>query len=271
MADDASGSGTSIMFLLSSTLVLALGALIGWYILSKQSAAISQKSLAIASGTTISQPKNTVVITGPMGSGKTSLWCHLRFPATSASSAAPRTQTSMAINAARIDEGRAYLVDVPGHQKFRFDRDTQLKAARAVVFMVDSVQVARDIRATAETLYDVLANASVQENECPVLVLCNKQDDALALPNVRVKEMLEEEIDGLRGSRQAGLDSLQGTVDDDAAVEEKAGDYLGIDGKKFVFEDLCHPVQFNESSMVIGHDAGGLEQVERWISESLHT
>ncbi|KAJ2349802.1 hypothetical protein IWW50_006384 [Coemansia erecta] len=280
MADDAASSGTSSTLLLSSILVLALTMLFGWYILSKQSAAISQKSMALASGaTTLSSPnKNTVIIAGPMGTGKTALWCHLRFTATSATRAVPRTQTSMAINAAHthVDGSRAYLVDVPGHQKFRFDRDTQLAAARAVVFVVDSVEAARDIRPTAETLYDVLANRHVQEKECPVLVLCNKQDDPLALANVRIKALLEEEIDVLRGSRQAGLDSLQGTAhgsaaayDDDAAAEERASDFLGFDGKKFAFEDLSHPVQFNESSMVVGHDAGGLEQVERWIADAL--
>ncbi|KAJ2794459.1 hypothetical protein H4R20_006218 [Coemansia guatemalensis] len=188
----------------------------------------------------------------------------------------------MGINAADafIDETQAYLVDVPGHQKYRYDRDTQLQAARAVVFVVDSAAVSQDIRPTAETLYDVLANRNMQTSECPVLVLCNKQDDPMALSNARIKELLEEEIDSLRTSRQAGLDSLRGDSlgaagagahgDDDAAVEEKMQDFLGFDGKRFCFEDLSQPVQFNESSMVLGHDAGGLELVERWIADALH-
>ncbi|KAJ2455309.1 hypothetical protein EV183_000845 [Coemansia sp. RSA 2336] len=254
--------------------VLLVLALAGWYWLQQQSAAISKQSLAMASGSgsasqsTSRQPK--VVITGLMSTGKTALWCHLRFSQTSVKSAAPMTQTSMALNIAEafVNETRALLVDVPGHQKFHFDRTTQLSQASAVVFVVDSARVAQDIREAAECLYDVLANQHVQEKEVPVLVVCNKQDDPLALANTRVQGLLEEEIDRLRGSRQAGLDSVQDAAGDDAA-EERARDFLGFEGKRFAFEDVVSPVQFNEATMVVGHDAGGLEQIERWIADAL--
>ncbi|KAJ2628911.1 hypothetical protein H4R22_003629 [Coemansia sp. RSA 1290] len=253
--------------------VLLVLALAGWYLLQQQSAAISNKSLAMASGsassTSSKQPK--VVITGLMNTGKTALWCHLRFSQTSVKSAAPMTQTSMALNIAEayVNETRALLVDVPGHQKFHFDRTTQLSQARAVVFVVDSAQLAKNTREAAECLYEVLANQHVQEKEVPVLVVCNKQDDPLALANTRIQALLEDEIDRLRGSRQAGLDSVQDTAYDDAAAEERARDFLGFEGKRFAFEDVVSPVQFNEATMVVGHDAGGLEQIERWIADAL--
>ncbi|KAJ1662899.1 hypothetical protein GGF38_003264, partial [Coemansia sp. RSA 25] len=111
------------------------------------------------------------------------------------------------------------------------------------------------------------------------------QDDPMALSNVRVKALLEDEIDKLRASRQAGLDSLRaahvaasgargaaaGGDDDDAAADERISDFLGYDGKKFSFEDLPNPIQINESSLVLGHDTSGLEQVERWIADTLHS
>ncbi|KAJ1834040.1 hypothetical protein LPJ63_002278 [Coemansia sp. RSA 2711] len=273
MADAGEQSGGGSMFLASSLLALALAALIGWYLVQQQSAAISQKSLAIARGTTTRARGQRVVITGPPGTGKTALWLHLRFTATSAGRAVPRTQTSLAVNEADafVDETCACLVDVPGHPRFARERDEQLRGARAVVFVLDGAAVARDVRPTAEALYDVLACRHVQDSECPVLVVCNKQDDPLALANSRAKLLLEAEFDVLRASRQAGLDSLQAARDaDDAAAEERAADYLGVDGKPFAFEDLALPVQFNEASMMVGHDAGGLEHIERWIADALH-
>ncbi|KAI9502800.1 hypothetical protein GGI25_005184 [Coemansia spiralis] len=286
-----------MLVLIIAILLLISGALV-WFVLNQQSAAISKQGIALAAGTPAAsllatrrgKVDNAVVITGPSGSGKTSLWYHLRFPTFRSSSgdqnkkALPDTQTSMAINTAETDvhEANALLVDVPGHPKFKFDRDSHLALAKGVVFVVDSSTISQSLRPIAESLYDVLANSHIQRKECPVLLLCNKQDEPSSLSNTRIKAMLEDEIDRLRSSRQAALDSLRDTGsdlqpskylagNDDDAAEEKANDFLGYDGKKFSFEDLQTPVQINESSMFVGHDAGGLEQIERWIADTIHS
>ncbi|KAJ1955219.1 hypothetical protein EC988_002002 [Linderina pennispora] len=196
-----------------------------------------------------------------MGAGKTTLYTQLKYKKQQP------TQTSMAVNASEVtvDSTRAFLVDVPGHQKFLFDRDAQLAGARGVVFVVDSVAIADNVRETAEQLYEVLANSKVQELETPVLVVCNKQDEMAALTNTRVRKLLEDEIDNLRGSRQAALDALGDTAEDDA----RAGDFLGYDGKKFSFDDIQNDVQFNECVLAQGHDLGGVTYVESWIGEAL--
>ncbi|KAJ2573787.1 hypothetical protein GGH95_004008 [Coemansia sp. RSA 1836] len=286
----ASSGGSGSYVVIGTLLVISVGAIV-WFLLNQQSAAISSKSIALASGNSMhglssAQKKrnNAIVIVGPMGAGKTALWTRLRFPD---SKDQPETQTSMSVNAAEvhINESNAYLVDIPGHQKYRQDRDSYLPMARGIIFVVDSTRAAETVRPTAELIYDVLANNKVQTNETPVLLLCNKQDDPMALSNVRVKALLEDEIDKLRASRQAGLDSLRaahvaasgargaaaGGDDDDAAADERISDFLGYDGKKFSFEDLPNPIQINESSLVLGHDTSGLEQVERWIADTLHS
>ncbi|KAJ2335634.1 hypothetical protein GGI00_001259 [Coemansia sp. RSA 2681] len=286
----ASPGGSGSYVVIGTLLVISVGAIV-WFLLNQQSAAISSKSIALASGNSMhglssAQKKrnNAIVIVGPMGAGKTALWTRLRFPN---SKDQPETQTSMSVNAAEvhINESNAYLVDIPGHQKYRLDRDSYLPMARGIIFVVDSTRAADTVRPTAELIYDVLANNKVQTNETPVLLLCNKQDDPMALSNVRVKALLEDEIDKLRASRQAGLDSLRaahvaasgargaaaGGDDDDAAADERISDFLGYDGKKFSFEDLPNPIQINESSLVLGHDTSGLEQVERWIADTLHS
>ncbi|KAJ2467783.1 hypothetical protein GGI03_001377 [Coemansia sp. RSA 2337] len=282
----AGSGGTGLYMLIGTLLVVLVGAFV-WYLLNQQSAAISSQSMALASGNSIhglspAQKKrnNAIVLVGPMGAGKTALWTRLRFPD---STSQPETQTSMSVNAAEahINESNAYLVDIPGHQKYRLDRDSYLPMARGIIFVVDSTRLSETIRSTAELVYDVLANAKVQTNETPLLLLCNKQDDPLALSNTRVKALLEDEIDKLRTSRQAGLDSLRDAHvaasgaaagdDDDAAAEERISDFLGYDGKKFSFEDLPNPIQFNESTLILGHDTSGLELIESWIADTLHS
>ncbi|KAJ1915131.1 hypothetical protein GGI09_000480 [Coemansia sp. S100] len=282
----AGSGGTGLYMLIGTLLVVLVGAFV-WYLLNQQSAAISSQSMALASGNSIhglssAQKKrnNAIVLVGPMGAGKTALWARLRFPD---STSQPETQTSMSVNAAEahINESNAYLVDIPGHQKYRLDRDSYLPMARGIIFVVDSTRLSENIRSTAELVYDVLANAKVQTNETPLLLLCNKQDDPLALSNTRVKALLEDEIDKLRTSRQAGLDSLRDAHvaasgaaagdDDDAAAEERISDFLGYDGKKFSFEDLPNPIQFNESTLILGHDTSGLELIEGWIADTLHS
>ncbi|KAJ2110887.1 hypothetical protein GGI16_000095 [Coemansia sp. S142-1] len=283
----AAGSGGTGLYMLIGTLLVVLVGAFVWYLLNQQSAAISSQSMALASGNSIhglssAQKKrnNAIVLVGPMGAGKTALWTRLRFPD---STSQPETQTSMSVNAAEahINESNAYLVDIPGHQKYRLDRDSYLPMARGIIFVVDSTRLSETIRSTAELVYDVLANAKVQTNETPLLLLCNKQDDPLALSNTRVKALLEDEIDKLRTSRQAGLDSLRDAHvaasgaaagdDDDAAAEERISDFLGYDGKKFSFEDLPNPIQFNESTLILGHDTSGLELIESWIADTLHS
>ncbi|KAJ2063219.1 hypothetical protein GGI17_001830 [Coemansia sp. S146] len=280
----AGAGGTGLYMLIGTLLVVLVGAFV-WYLLNQQSAAISSQSIALASGIhglSSAQKKrnNAIVLVGPMGAGKTALWTRLRFPN---STAQPETQTSMSVNAAEahINESNAYLVDIPGHQKYRLDRDSYLPMARGIIFVVDSTRLSETIRPTAELIYDVLANAKVQANETPLLLLCNKQDDPVALSNARVKALLEDEIDKLRASRQAGLDSLRDASvaasgaaagdADDAAADERINDFLGYDGKKFSFEDLPNPIQLNESSLVLGHDTSGLEQIESWIADTLHS
>ncbi|KAJ2026446.1 hypothetical protein GGI06_000157 [Coemansia sp. S85] len=286
----APGSGGTGLYMLVGTLLIALIGALVWYVLNQQSAAISSQSMALASGNSIhgltsAQRKrnNAIVVVGPMGAGKTALWTRLRFPD---SATQPETQTSMSVNSAKahINESKAYLVDIPGHQKYRLDRDSYLPMARGIIFVVDSACVTETVRTTAELIYDVLANKKVQTNETPMLLLCNKQDDPMALSNTRVKALLEDEIDKLRASRQAGLDSLRDAHvaasgaaaggdgdDDDAAADERTSDFLGYDGKKFSFEDLPNPIQINESSLVLGHDMSGLELIESWVADTLHS
>ncbi|KAJ1965495.1 hypothetical protein GGI12_000717 [Dipsacomyces acuminosporus] len=270
----ASSTGNAATIIITLLLGVVLAGAVGWYVLNRQSAAISSSSYALATGggsaVASKQRNNTILITGPVGSGKTELWCKLRFK----NGKRPRTQMSMSVNAAEsfINEAKAYLVDIPGHQKYRFEQVSHLAVARGVVFMVDSTAVADELRQTAELLYDTLANAYVQKKETPILFICNKQDEKSALSNIRIRQLLEDEIDKLRSSRQAGLDSLGvGSAADGAANdEEEASDFLGYDGKKFSFDDLPNSVQFNESSMALAHDASGLEQIEVWISDTIH-
>lgn len=86
------------------------------------------------------------------------------------------------------------LVDVPGHQRLRYRYTDYLPVTRAIIFVVDSTTLARQVRFVAEYLYDVLAQKQVQANQIPVLVACNKCDLITALPKDKIQQRLEDEM-----------------------------------------------------------------------------
>lgn len=69
-----------------------------------------------------------------------------------------------------------------------------LPVTRAIVFVVDSTTVARQVRAVAEYLYNVLAQKRVQSERIPILIACNKADMITALPKEKIKLRLEAEM-----------------------------------------------------------------------------
>lgn len=84
------------------------------------------------------------VVVGPSGAGKTCLFHQL-----TSSSPTEGTVASMQENEGTCevlnDKGRAAaalrVVDVPGHERLRHKLDQQLRDARAVVFVLDAVEI----------------------------------------------------------------------------------------------------------------------------------
>nr|CAG4638019.1 EOG090X0C7N [Chydorus sphaericus] len=133
-----------------------------------------------------------ICMVGLCESGKTLIFSQLVYKK------AVDSFTSMKENVSTLNmgsKGVLTLVDVPGHERVRTRfLDSYKITARGIVFVLDSFTLSKDIRDVAEYLYTILSDSTVVANRIPILVLCNKQDNALAKgPNI-IRPQLEKEM-----------------------------------------------------------------------------
>ncbi len=119
------------------------------------------------------QKRSVVLLLGTCEAGKTSLFAQLVH------GKEVETYTSQKENSGWYpipNKATLQLVDVPGHERVRSKFVEQFKSTtRAVVFVVDSSAIQKQLRDVAEFLFNVLSNPTIFSNRCPVLVACNKQ------------------------------------------------------------------------------------------------
>ncbi|KAF9291914.1 hypothetical protein BGZ88_006666 [Linnemannia elongata] len=196
--------------------------------------------------------KNTVLITGLPFAGKTVIHYLINYDK------AVETVTSIKENEADVvlTEGKPaiHMVDIPGHERLRFKFSEFMPIARAIVFVVDSATVPRQTRLLAEYLYDILSNKFTQEERIPVLIACNKTELLTAFRKERIQTALEGEINKLRQTRTAALDTQ------DSEGNENV--FLGFEGKDFSFQDLENEVEFLECSA----ENNNIEGIKDWIA-----
>jgi signal recognition particle receptor subunit beta len=154
-----------------------------------------------------------ILMIGLSDAGKTTLWTHLRYGKPF------ETCTSMVENEATIPLSVVYrvdseqedmdasdarkqinLVDIPGHEKLRQlvhsrlrFKDTSL-LPRGILFVVDAATFGKQVRQVTDLLYDVLAESTVQKNDTPILIVCNKHDQWTAWDANRIRKGLEKEM-----------------------------------------------------------------------------
>ena len=88
------------------------------------------------------------------------------------------------------------LIDLPGHEKQRFRFGDYAAIAGGVVFVIDatSATFSREFHSVADFLYDVLSSPQIMKHKNPVLVVCNKSDEAEHTPIQSVRRTLEGEL-----------------------------------------------------------------------------
>ncbi|RKP25778.1 signal recognition particle receptor, beta subunit [Syncephalis pseudoplumigaleata] len=153
------------------------------------------------------------------------------------------------------------VIDVPGHEKLRYQLHHFTPIARAIVFVIDAARLSKDIRDTAAYLYDVLSDRHLIEREVPILLACHKSDLATAYAPARCRSMLEAEIDRIRVTRTAAVDSQL----DDATATDR---YLGYEGEPFKFDHLPQPIDELACSSRQAADEG-LAGVRAWMANVL--
>lgn len=209
--------------------------------------------------------RNLVLILGVSNSGKTTLFTQLVF------NKVMSTQTSMTQNSgtavfAKTDvckEKKVEFVDIPGNDKVRKKFfDMHKKNAAALVFVVDSSTLQRDLKDFALYMYEVFTDEQLAKLKMNVLIACNKQDIELAKGESVVRSSLEKEIELLR---KLSSSALKSTSESKSAT--KLAMKSGADST-FSFDDLKYlSVDFEESSFL---DATSINKsVGSWVRSRL--
>ncbi|XP_022903070.2 signal recognition particle receptor subunit beta [Onthophagus taurus] len=200
--------------------------------------------------------KRTVLITGLCNSGKTLLFTrlvHQKFV---------DTYTSMKENTGNylINNLSLRIVDIPGHERVR-DKffEKYKKEARALVYVVDSSLIEKEVRDVAEYLYNILLELGAMNNKVKVLILCNKQDVASSKNSMAVKCILEKELTTLQRTKSSQLDSVDPKV--------KKGDSFLSEGEDFHFS-LLSPIQIEFANGFATNetkDSINVDELEKWL------
>lgn len=195
-----------------------------------------------------SKSGDSILLLGLCDSGKTSLFTQLT------TGQVVKTQTSIQENKGRLAFAFSKickpwkLIDIPGHERVRAKYFYNHKDnARAILFIIDSVNFPREIRDVADYMYDLLANRTIQRNKISILVACNKQDLTTAKSHNVIRTQLEKELNKLRQTRSADLLGI-----DDYSSSKNA--FIGKQGKDFEFTHV-HPVKVEFCECNLKNDA----------------
>ncbi|XP_026734263.1 signal recognition particle receptor subunit beta [Trichoplusia ni] len=205
------------------------------------------------------QQRNSVLLMGLSDSGKTLLFVRLAY------SQYRQTFTSMKENVEEYltSSNNLKIVDLPGQERLRNKFFDQYKgSAKAIVFVIDSVTIQKEIRDVAEYLYTVLSDPTIQSNSPPLLILCNKQDQPLAKGSQVIKSLLEKELNLVRVTKSSQLQSVDPSQRNNTT-------YIGKVGKDFEFSHLNSRVDIAESSANTGDDdtPADIKTLQDWISK----
>nr|CAD7397937.1 unnamed protein product [Timema cristinae]CAD7432339.1 unnamed protein product [Timema monikensis] len=205
------------------------------------------------------QSRRGVLLLGLCDSGKTLLFTrllHEKFVL---------THTSIKENVGDyvVNNRSLRIIDIPGHERQRAKFLDQYKpVARAIIFVVDSVSIQKEIRDVAEYLYTLLSDPVFSSNCPPFLILCNKQDVTMAKGIPVIKTLLEKEMNLLRKTKTSQLESTNETSNNNT--------FLGKQGKEFEFSHLAPiRVEFAEGFAQKQGDenTADLDQVEEWLAK----
>ncbi|KAM6442394.1 signal recognition particle receptor subunit beta [Liasis olivaceus] len=207
--------------------------------------------------------RRAVLLVGLCDSGKTLLFVRLL------TGNFRNTQTSITDSSAlyriKNDKNRnVTLIDLPGHESLRLQFLDRFKAAaRAIVFIVDSVAFQREMKDVAEFLYQLLTDNTILKNAPPLLIVCNKQDVTMAKSSKLIQQQLERELNTLRVTVSAAPSNMDSSSSGSVIQ-------LGKKGKEFDFSQLPMKVEFIECSARGNKGEGSgadIDDLEKWLAK----
>ena len=98
-------------------------------------------------------------------------------------------------NFVRLTKKSVSLIDLPGYERIR-DKfwDENRSKAKGIIFVIDSVNFMSNIHDVADLLYNILADDYVHGKRIPILISCNKQDEATAKSARVIENQLKREM-----------------------------------------------------------------------------
>lgn len=205
----------------------------------------------------------SLVLLGPCGSGKTSLWYFLRNPDKGTSlplvSSLKILRDAFGLKLTTDTDNntttlRIEVIDVPGHQSLRRAGYDLASEANAVIYMIDGTDKAA-LKEAAEHLYDLwlqpeIYNSSKQKK----LLICANKSDRMSRGLRHLREDLEREIERMRKSRAVNFEG-----------ESAADSYLGVEGESFQLEHAPTETEICAVSV----KSGKIEPVWTFLRECL--
>jgi len=183
--------------------------------------------------------RDVVLLWGPMGAGKTTLFYQLlegKVPLQG-------THTSMEPNKAeaKIGELGVSLLDFPGHgSQESLLWENHADSIERVIFLLDSTDSLALEREGAQMLYNILTRKVF--SRIPVLVACNKQDLSNAVPRDSMRLELEKELDKLR---KTSMNEDMSSIGGDSSANQRIPLEMGVGQKRFRFNAVSR-VMFAE-------------------------
>mmetsp|Transcript_34550 Transcript_34550/g.58524 ORF Transcript_34550/g.58524 Transcript_34550/m.58524 type:complete len:252 (+) Transcript_34550:61-816(+) len=197
--------------------------------------------MVLKSGGVVSSKRDSILIVGPMGSGKTALFYRLVL---GEKRDAPKTVTSQAPNEDTFQPGkegrRLKLVDLPGHDSQWPAALDRVQDAVGVIFLMDSSKPQFNV--AGQKLFDMLCDPSVKNNKIPFIIACNKTD----LPDANEVEKIEEELINDLRDRSEMKDTIEDTEGN--VIQKTLVDGTGT-ADMFEFEQSPCPVEVVKVSL----------------------
>ena len=146
-----------------------------------------------------------MLLCGPPGSGKTTLYHQLLFGAAVRTVPSSQVQAILApLHHEPAGAAPRSLVDCPGAARFRSQLLRFARECSAVLVVVGAAGGAEQVRGAAAALYDLYTDAAVVARAPRVLVVGSRADEAGPEPLPALRQALERELQRLKATRSSG-------------------------------------------------------------------
>jgi signal recognition particle receptor subunit beta len=223
-----------------------------------------------------------LLLCGISNSGKTLLFNHLTSDVKKPiSDSKTVNHGTMALDYLSTDQPikKVHVIDIPGDLRQRQrDFNVYKTLVKAIIFIIDSATIEKDIKSVSDYLYDILREKYLRYQRLPLLIFCNKQDLATKDQNLQaIRHLLEDELTMKRRACASSVNLYR--------RKKATNDDIGRSGKEiFEFNDIKDiQIEFVEGSALgtlkksidkqhedeeVNENAPHLLRIHQWIART---